>query len=114
MAASILEHPDFDSIIEERIDPPDSALESDVKLDEWLLKEVTTGQHLTGTCKMGPISAPLAVVDEYLNVHGVNGLSIADASIMPNTVRANTNATIIMIGERMAQFVKNEMSTSKT
>ena len=114
MAASILEHPDFDSIIEERIDPPDSALESDVKLDEWLLKEVTTGQHLTGTCKMGPISDPLAVVDEYLNVHGVNGLSIADASIMPNTVRANTNATIIMIGERMAQFVKNEMSTSKT
>ena len=100
--------------IEERIDPPDSALESDVKLDEWLLKEVTTGQHLTGTCKMGPISDPLAVVDEYLNVHGVNGLSIADASIMPNTVRANTNATIIMIGERMAQFVKNEMSTSKT
>lgn len=114
MAASLLEHPDFDSIIEERIDPPDSALESDVKLDEWLLKEVTTGQHLTGTCKMGPISDPLAVVDEYLNVHGVNGLSIADASIMPNTVRANTNATIIMIGERMAQFVKNEMSTSKT
>ena len=114
LAANLLEHPDFDSIIEKRIDPPDSALESDVKLDEWLLKEVTTGQHLTGTCKMGPISDPLAVVDEYLNVHGVNGLSIADASIMPNTVRANTNATIIMIGERMAQFVKNEMSTSKT
>ena len=57
---------------------------------------------------MGPISDPMAVVDEYLNVHGLSGLSIADASIMPNTVRANTNATIIMIGERMAQFIKNE------
>ena len=108
IAAKLLEHPDFDSIIEERIDPPDSAIQSDESLDRWLLKEVTTGQHLTGTCKMGPISDPMAVVDEYLNVHGLSGLSIADASIMPNTVRANTNATIIMIGERMAQFIKNE------
>ena len=113
MATKLLEHPEFDSIIEERIDPPDSALQSDESLDKWLLKEVTTGQHLTGTCKMGPISDPMTVVDEYLNVHGVNGLSIADASIMPNTVRANTNATIIMIGERMAQFIKNETSVAK-
>ena len=113
MATKLLEHPEFDSIIEERIDPPDSALQSDESLDKWLLKEVTTGQHLTGTCKMGPISDPMAVVDEYLNVHGVNGLGIADASIMPNTVRANTNATIIMIGERMAQFIKNETSVAK-
>ena len=114
MATKLLEHPEFDSIIEERIDPPDSALQSDESLDKWLLKEVTTGQHLTGTCKMGPISDPMAVVDEYLNVHGVNGLSIADASIMPNTVRANTNATIIMIGERMAQFIKNGTAAIKT
>ena len=113
IAAKLLEHPDFDSIIEERIDPPDSAIQSDESLDRWLLKEVTTGQHLTGTCKMGPISDPMAVVDEYLNVHGLRGLSIADASIMPNTVRANTNATIIMIGERMAQFIKNETIHSK-
>jgi len=113
IAAKLLEHPDFDSIIEERIDPPDSAIQSDESLDRWLLKEVTTGQHLTGTCKMGPISDPMAVVDEYLNVHGLSGLSIADASIMPNTVRANTNATIIMIGERMAQFIKNETIHSK-
>jgi len=113
IAAKLLDHPDFDSIIEERIDPPDSALQSDESLDKWLLKEVTTGQHLTGTCKMGPISDPMAVVDEYLNVHGLSGLSIADASIMPNTVRANTNATIIMIGERMAQFIKNETAHSK-
>ena len=113
MAAKLLEHPEFDSIIEERIDPPDSALQSDESLDRWLLKEVTTGQHLTGTCKMGPISDPMAVVDEYLNVHGLSGLSIADASIMPNTVRANTNATIIMIGERMAQFIKNETTHLK-
>ena len=113
IAAKLLEHPDFDSIIEERIYPPDSAIQSDESLDRWLLKEVTTGQHLTGTCKMGPISDPMAVVDEYLNVHGLSGLSIADASIMPNTVRANTNATIIMIGERMAQFIKNETIHSK-
>ena len=62
---------------------------------------------------MGSQKNPMAVVDEYLNVHGLSGLSIADASIMPNTVRANTNATIIMIGERMAQFIKNETIHSK-
>ena len=56
---------------------------------------------------MGQSSDQMAVVDEKLRVHGVEGLRIADASIMPNTVRANTNATTIMIGERVAAFLKN-------
>ena len=62
--------------------------------------------HITGTLKMGPDSDKLAVVDQYCRVKGVNGLRVADASVMPDCVRANTNATVIMIGERVADFIK--------
>ena len=107
IAVDLLKHSEFDEIIEKRLEPLDSDLDSDDSLNKWLLEEVTTGQHLTGTCKMGPSSDQMAVVDEKLRVHGVEGLRISDASIMPNTVRANTNATTIMIGERLAAFLKN-------
>ena len=53
---------------------------------------------------MGPASDPLAVVDQHGRVHGLENLRIADASIMPDCIRANTNATTIMIGERVADF----------
>ena len=48
---------------------------------------------------------PWAVVDQYGSVHGMEGLTIADASIMPDSVRANTNTTTMMIGERVADFL---------
>ena len=54
---------------------------------------------------MGPESDPLAVVDQYARARGVEGLRVADASIMPDCIRANTNATSMMIGERVAEFV---------
>ena len=108
----VLKHPDFEDIVAERIEPLDSDLESDDTLDEWLLREVTTGQHLTGTCKMGPSSDPMAVVDQHGKVHGLEGLRIADASIMPNVVRANTNVTTMMIGERVADFIGREARVS--
>ncbi|MCH8226032.1 MAG: mycofactocin system GMC family oxidoreductase MftG, partial [Chloroflexi bacterium] len=66
---------------------------------------VGIGQHLPGTCKMGPSSDNMAVVDQYGRVHGIDGLRIADASIMPNCIRANTNLTTIMIGERIADWI---------
>ncbi len=69
-------------------------------------REVTHTHHLSGTCKMGPASDALAVVDQYGRVHGLDGLRVADASIMPDCVRANTNATSMMIGERVADFVR--------
>ena len=94
-------------LVDERLEPLDSDLESDDTLDQWMLREVTTGQHLTSTCKMGPPSDPLAVVDQNLRVYGIEGLRVADASVMPDTVRANTNVTTMMIGERLADFVKN-------
>ena len=62
--------------------------------------------HGAGTCKMGPASDPMAVVDQRLRVHDMENLWVADASIMPTVAHANTNLTSMMIGERAAEFIK--------
>ncbi|KAH9499671.1 hypothetical protein Btru_074385 [Bulinus truncatus] len=62
--------------------------------------------HPSGTCKMGPLGDPTAVVDSSLRVLGVKGLRVADASIMPYLVSGNTNAAIIMIGEKVADLIQ--------
>ena len=100
------EHEGFRDIIAERIEPTDAELATDEALDAFLRREVTTAHHISGTCKMGPASDPMAVVDQYGKVHGLSGLRVVDASIMPNCVRANTNVTTMMIGERIADFVR--------
>jgi choline dehydrogenase len=62
--------------------------------------------HGVGTCMMGPASNPLAVVDQSLRVHGMDNLWVADASVMPTVVHANTNLTAIMIGEVLSDRLK--------
>ncbi|KZC06463.1 Glucose dehydrogenase [acceptor] [Dufourea novaeangliae] len=64
--------------------------------------------HQAGTCKMGQASDPMAVVDPRLKVHGMEGLRVADASIMPRVVSGNPVAAINMIGERAAEFIKED------
>ena len=108
LCAKLGEHENFQNIIAERIEPTDAELASDDALDEFLLRDVTTGQHISGTCKMGLESDPMAVVDQHGRVHGLEGLRVADASIMPNCIRANTNVTTMMIGERIADFIRTE------
>lgn len=84
----------------------------DCRTREQLLAYVrekgTTIFHPTSTCAMGPASDPMAVVDPRLKVHGLEGLRVADASIMPTVVSGNTNAACIMIGERCADFMRAE------
>ena len=99
-------HEVYRDIIIERVMPTDDELADDAALNEWLKRNSGTSHHISGTCKMGPDSDPLAVVDQHLRVKGVEGLRVADASIMPDCIRANTNATTIMIGERCADFIK--------
>lgn len=82
---------------------PGPARLSDAELTEWLRATAMTTFHPVGTCKMG--SDALAVVDSRLRVHGIDGLRVADASIMPIISSGNTNAPAIMIGERCADFV---------
>jgi choline dehydrogenase-like flavoprotein len=98
--------PAWQDLIIECITPTNTDLASDEALDDWLMRNLGTAHHVSGTCKMGPASDPMAVVSQYGRVHGLEGLWVADASIMPDCIRANTNATTIMIGERVADFIK--------
>ena len=97
----------FRDIIQERVSPTDEDLESDEALDAWMRREVTTSQHVSCTCKMGAADDPMAVVDQYGNVYGLEGLRIVDASIMPDCIRANTNVTTLAIGEKIADHIKD-------
>ena len=107
LSVQLGEHAEFENIIEERIEPLDSDLASDEALDDWVARRVNTTSHISGTCKMGPSSDSRAVVDQFGKVHGMQGLRVVDASIMPDCIRANTNATSMMIGERIADFVRD-------
>ena len=95
----------YKDIVEECISPTTHDLVSDETLDQWLLRNVTTTQHISGTCKMGPDSDPMAVLDQYCRVRGLEGLRVVDVSVLPDCVRANTNATTIMIAERVADWM---------
>ena len=106
LGVRMAEHPSYSGIVVERVMPTDDELADDAALNDWLRRNSGTSHHISGTCKMGPDSDPLAVVDQHLKVKGVEGLRVADASIMPDCIRANTNATTIMIGERCADFIK--------
>ena len=82
---------------------PKENIETDEELMEWVKDTATTIYHPTGTCKMG--SDRMAVVDARLRVHGIEGLRIADCSIMPEIVSGNTNAPAIMIGEKASDLI---------
>ena len=105
MCLQLGESDELKGIIGERVEPADADLQSDEALDQWMLREAHTYSHISGTCKMGPSSDPMAVVDQYGMVYGLEGLRVADASIMPDLVRAAINPTVLMMGERLADFV---------
>ena len=90
----------FDDIRESKISPD---LKTSEQFAEFIRSQATTIWHPTGTCRMG--NDPLAVVDSKLRVHGLDGLRIADASIMPDIISGNTNAPTIMIAEKAADMM---------
>ena len=85
---------------------PGPACQSD---EEWLEHAAKTGYttfHQTSTCMMGP--GPMSVVDNELKVHGMEGLRVIDASVMPTVISGNTNAATIMIAEKAADLLRAE------
>ena len=84
---------------------PGMQFESDAELAQLAGDIGTTIFHPVGTAKMGPASDPMAVVDARLRVHGVQGLRVADASVMPTITSGNTNSPTLMIGERAAAWM---------
>ncbi len=85
---------------------PGAAAQTDDELMDHARQTGTTTYHLIGTARMGPASDPTTVVDDRLRVHGVQGLRVIDASIMPSMPSANTYATTLAIAERAADFLR--------
>jgi choline dehydrogenase-like flavoprotein len=81
-----------------------AAAQSDAEIEAFIRSHADTIYHPVGSCRMGP--GPLDVVDAELRVHGVQGLRVVDASIMPSVVSGNTNAPTIMIAEKIADQIK--------
>ena len=106
LALALAAHDDLKAFIGPCLDPTAADLASDAALDTWLLRQATTYSHISGTCKMGPGTDAMAVVDQYGRVHGLERLRVVDASIMPNLVRAPINPTVLMMGERLATLIR--------
>jgi choline dehydrogenase len=104
LSASLLTDDAFADIGITRIRPSDTQLASDSRLDDFVREHVFTVFHGCGTCKMGPALDRDAVVDDRCYVHGLERLRVADLSIAPQVPRAATNATALMIGERVAEL----------
>ena len=111
LARRIAEQPALAKLIVREVRPGPEA-QSDEALLEHIAKLGATSYHPIGTCKMG--SDPMAVVDHELRVHGVTGLRVADASVMPTMVSSNTNAPSFLIGERCADFLLREAGANIT
>lgn len=91
------------ALITEEYAPGPSVPDDEAAILEWVRNTATTIYHPTGTCKMG--ADPMAVVDPRLRVHGIEGLRVADASIMPVITSGNTNAPAMMIGEKASDMI---------
>ena len=106
LAIELLRHASFRPLVAEVVNPKPPDLASDAALDDWLLRTTATSHHVSSTCRMGAAGDP----DSASSIRkdactGVDRLRVADASIMPDCVRANTNCTSMAIGERIAEFM---------
>jgi choline dehydrogenase len=86
---------------------PGAEVETDAEIDAFVRARAESAYHPCGTCKMGPDSDPSAVVDGACRVHGVEGLRVVDASIMPSIPSGNLNAPTIMLAEKAADLIRD-------
>jgi choline dehydrogenase len=84
---------------------PGDEMESDQELDDWIRDSVESAYHPCGTCRMGAVDDPDAVVDPECRVIGVDGLRVADSSIFPRITNGNLNAPSIMVGEKASDHI---------
>jgi choline dehydrogenase len=106
LAKRLLESDLYKDVVDYRIQPTDDILANDEALDLWMRQTVGSARHVSGTCKMGPDADAMAVVDQYCRVKGIQGLWVADASVMPRIPRSGgAHATVIMIGERVVDWI---------
>ena len=108
LAVELAARPECARFLHQRILPAAADLASDAALDAWILANVATQHHACGTCRMGLAGDPGAVVDQTCRVHGIAGLRVVDASVMPDVTRNNINSTVMMIGERVAAMMAAE------
>jgi len=101
-ARDIVSQSAFDGIRGEEY-APGKGVVSDAEVDTYIRNTATSLYHPVGTCKMG--NDPQAVVDSELRVHGIAGLRVVDASIMPNIISGNTNFPTMMIAEKIAEKI---------
>ena len=109
--AGLLESDAYKNVFDYRISPSDEILADDDALDLWIRQTVGTARHVSGTCRMGPDSDPMAVVDQYCRVKGVQKLWVADASVAPRIPRSGgLHPTALMIGERVVEWIASRLT----
>jgi choline dehydrogenase len=109
----LLESDAYKDVADYRIHPTDAILADDDALDLWIRQTVGTARHVSGTCKMGSDTDSMAVVDQYCRVRGVQGLWVVDASVMPRIPRSGgAHATVVMIGERVVDWIAGRVPLS--
>jgi choline dehydrogenase-like flavoprotein len=104
LAMRVMNDQAFDAHRGPMLFPVDGSDPADIERE--IRRSAETEYHPVGTCRMGPASDALAVVDDALCVHGLKGLRVVDASIMPNLIGGNTTAPTLMIGEKAADLIR--------
>lgn len=106
VAVKLLTSQAFGSLFDGFTELDKNTVSDDASLDRWMRQHVGTAVHMCGSARFGAANDPFAVVDQYGRVRGIQGLRVADTSILPTAPRRGTAATAVLIGERVADFMR--------